>query len=80
METERASAAKAFPAVRLDMNGITTHRNRQSNSGMFRSKNSSFLDNRGSEAGVSQTTATKAGRNFGFRNHSLALGSTVRHF
>ena len=56
-------------------------------SGKYRSKNQSFLDNRNSDAGLYSARNLegaeglgKKGSAFGFRNHSHALGSTLRHF
>lgn len=57
--------------------------NTTANSSFFKSSNRKayFETKRNSENIISQTTATrKMTKNFGFRNHSLALGSTVRHF
>ena len=92
---EKANAtAKTFPAVKncIPALGTAAGKLRSGNGGgratssMFhQSKNSgSFLDERGG-GDTSRTTAMTrvnkaAGGKFGFRNHSLALGSTVRHF
>ena len=47
---------------------------------LWESKNG-FFDAKGMEEISTTTGKTKrTRRNFGFRNHSLALGSTVRHF
>ena len=80
MQSPKATVSKGFPAVRNSLPGDMTDR-KANYSGSLRSKNSSFLENRDSNMGVSQSTANKTrSRTFGFRNHSHALGSTIRHF
>ena len=69
-----------FPTARNSLPGISTQRETMAMSGMFRSKNSSFLDQRNLSIGESTVRGAKNNRAFGFHNHSFALGSTVRHF
>jgi len=78
MDTQLGTVSKGFPAVRQNL-GLDHTR---ANSSMMRSKNSSFMSHRNSDAGKTANSALKGKvqKNFGFRNHSLALGSTVRHF
>ena len=87
METANATA-RTFPAVRNSAipGGANSDlkAGRATSTSMFnQSKNCSthFLDEKGG-GDTNRTTATGTtlkGR-LGFRNHSLALGSTVRHF
>lgn len=49
MEVPNVTVSKGgFPLARNSLPGIQTERNERMNSGHFRSKNSSFLDNRNS--------------------------------
>ena len=65
------STSKAFPAVRNSLPKNQTARETRDSSAMFRTRNNSVIDSIESVGGK---------RNFGFRNHSFALGSAVRHF
>ena len=83
---EKANAtAKVFPAVRHSLPGIESDiKGGRTTQASWNSKNNSrvgFLDAAGG-GDTSRTTAVtrKTGKTFGFRNHSFALGSTVRHF
>lgn len=79
MQTPEANVSrKGFPAIKLSMPGLTTKDSGAADFDNFRSRNSSFLDNqrRNEESQV----ILNVGRNQTFRHHSLALGSTVRHY
>ena len=82
-----ASGSKAFPAVRHTSPQVKFKAGNRATSGKYRSKNQSFLDNRNSDAGLYSARNLDGanglgnrGSTFGFRNHSHALGSTLRHF
>ena len=70
---------KAFPAVKNPLPGSEARETMNTTNNSFRKSRNTFMEQRNSEH-ASLSTGTRTNKNFGFRNHSLPLGSTVRHF
>ena len=81
MDQANKTFAGTFPKVtNLYAGGHTERKMNDTAEKRFWESKNGFFDAKGYEDIHSTTTGTKKTRNFGFRNHSHALGSTVRHF
>ena len=80
MLTPKASVSKAIRAKRLELPGIggTERKSPPRGKSDLRTTNNSVFESRRRSHG-NMAEMKQASRNFGFRNHSFALGSTVRH-